>query len=68
MVFTIYEAPGFWGTGEQGHLIQGNRGTKANFSGEQRNKDNLFQGEKGTGALPGIGRVSHMGVAAILVM
>ena len=29
--------PGFWGTGEQGHLIQENMGTKANFSGEQRN-------------------------------
>ena len=44
--------PEFGGTGEQGHLIQRNRGTKANFSGEQRNKDNLFQGKKGTGAPP----------------
>ena len=29
---------GFLGTGEQGHLFQGNRGTNAIFSGEQRNK------------------------------
>ena len=34
---------GFWGTGEQGHLFQGNRGTKAKFLG---NKDNI--GEQGT--------------------
>ena len=28
---------GFWGTGEQGHLFQGNRGTNA-----------IFQGDRGT--------------------
>ena len=43
--------PGFWGTGEQGHLIQGNRGTKANFSGEQRNKE-FISGGKGNRCTP----------------
>ena len=37
---------GFWGTGEQGHLFKGNRGTKAKCCGEQGNKDNI--GEQGT--------------------
>ena len=42
-------------------------GTKAKFSGEQQKKDNLFQGEKGTGAPPweweGLtyGRGGHLG-------
>ena len=55
---------GFWGTGEQGLLFQGNRGTKAKYwgtgnienqifdiwgTGEQAN---LFQGNKGTGTPP----------------
>ena len=48
-------SPGFWGTGEQEHLIRGNSGTKANFLGEQGNKDNLFQGNKGTVAPPPLG-------------
>ena len=34
------------GTGRKGHLFQGKRGTKAQFLGEQRNKDN--SGEQGT--------------------
>ena len=43
----IAEAPqGFCGTGEKGHLFQGNRGTKAKFLREQGNKDNI--GEQGT--------------------
>ena len=29
--FYMRPSLGFWGTGEQGHLFQGNRGTKANF-------------------------------------
>ena len=29
---------GFWGTGETGHLFQGNRGTKAKLLGEQGNR------------------------------
>ena len=33
---------GFGGTGEQGHLFQGNRGTKAIFRGEQGNKDKCW--------------------------
>ena len=36
----------FWGTGEKGDLLQGNRGTKAKLLGEQGNKDNI--GEQGT--------------------
>ena len=29
---------GFWGTGETGHLFQGNRGTKPNFEGNRGTK------------------------------
>ena len=36
---------GFGGTGETGHLFQGNRGTKAKFRGEQGNKDNIGEQE-----------------------
>ena len=59
---------GFWITGEQGHLFQGNKGLKMRGTGEQkqfwgtgnlRNQDvdsgeqsHLFQGNKGTGGTP----------------
>ena len=32
---------GFWGTGEQGHLFQGNGGTNANFEGNRGAKTKL---------------------------
>ena len=51
---------GFWGTGEQGHSFQGNRGTKVVFGNRKHRKKSDFggtsqfiSGEKRTGTTPG---------------
>ena len=65
--------PGFWGTGEQGHLIQGNRGTKAIFFRGTAEQRQFISGEKGSRCTPreweGLiyGRGGHLGhVTSIL--
>ena len=44
-VLVMRPSQGFWGTGERGHLLQRNRGTKANFEGNRGKKTILGNSE-----------------------
>ena len=46
----IMPSQGFWGTGEKGHLFQGNKGKILRGTGEQRQN---FEGNRGTKTILG---------------